>query len=641
MITPVEAVARVRAALNESELLRAVLSVRRDGGRALALGGVRLRLLTPGEIGQLEQQGNWAESWSRVRVADGFDPGTVRLSSFHGDVTLGQFARAVRLAEGVNLPSGIYRSTLANCVIGHHALVRDVRLLANQVVGEGAVLLDCGCLMCAGETTFGNGRVLPLAVETGGREVAVYAEIDLETAAAIARWRSQQEILREYNAVVAQYTAAAASRYGIIERGASVRNTPQISNSYLGPAARVENATLVADSTLLSSAEEPTAVLSGGCVSSSLLQWGSQVSTLAVVEKSVLTEYSGVERHGQVVESLLGPNTKVAEGEVTASLLGPFVGFHHQALLIAALWPEGKGNVAYGANVGSNHTSRVPDQEFWPGEGLYLGLGVNVKYPADFTQAPYTIIATGVSTLPQKVAFPFSLINKPWLPCPEISPAYNEIIPAWVLTDDLYMLTRNEGKYRQRNRARRTRFDFAVFRPDTVDLMRDACRRLENVGCSKESYTERDLEGLGKNFMKEKSRTQAIEAYRFFIRYYALLGLKEQVERLLQNQGKNALTGLLTSAGEQQPWEHQRQILHEEMGLSDIGEGLHQLPAMLQEVARRIERSKAKDDQRGLRILEDYAEAHTSAARDGFVQQSWNDTRQQIAEVEQLIAQAA
>jgi hypothetical protein len=81
-------------------------------------------------------------------------------------------------------------------------------------------------------------------------------------------------------------------------------------------------------------------------------------------------------------------------------------------MLIAALWPEGKGNIAAGANVGSNHTSRAPDQEFWPGEGLYVGLGVNIKYPADFTQAPYTIIATGVSTLPQKVAFPFSLINK-------------------------------------------------------------------------------------------------------------------------------------------------------------------------------------------------------------------------------------
>ena len=80
---------------------------------------------------------------------------------------------------------------------------------------------------------------------------------------------------------------------------------------------------------------------------------------------------------------------EMAGGEVAASLLGPFVSFHHQALLIATLWPEGKGNVAYGANVGSNHTSKAPDQEFWPGEGMFLGLGVNIKFPADFSRAPY------------------------------------------------------------------------------------------------------------------------------------------------------------------------------------------------------------------------------------------------------------
>ena len=45
-------------------------------------------------------------------------------------------------------------------------------------------------------------------------------------------------------------------------------------------------------------------------------------------------------------------------GECLHCLVGPFVGFHHQSLLIATIWPLGRGNVGYGANVGSNHTSR-------------------------------------------------------------------------------------------------------------------------------------------------------------------------------------------------------------------------------------------------------------------------------------------
>lgn len=94
------------------------------------------------------------------------------------------------------------------------------------------------------------------------------------------------------------------------------------------------------------------------------------MDTMGMVHNSVMCEHSHVERHGMLTDSVLGPNSGVAEGEVTASLCGPFVGFHHQSLLIASFWPEGKGNVGYGANVGSNHTSKAPDQELWPGEGL-------------------------------------------------------------------------------------------------------------------------------------------------------------------------------------------------------------------------------------------------------------------------------
>ena len=102
-------------------------------------------------------------------------------------------------------------------------------------------------------------------------------------------------------------------------------------------------------------------------------------------ECSAFAEHSSAEKHAKVTNSIVGPNTQIAQGEVTASLVGPFVGLHHQSMLIGVLWPEGKGNVASGANVGSNHTSRAPDQELWCGEGMFLGLGVNVKYPADFS----------------------------------------------------------------------------------------------------------------------------------------------------------------------------------------------------------------------------------------------------------------
>src|SRR5688572_4860181 len=109
----------VLASTRDSEPLRAAASVRADGGRALALGPTDLRPLTREEIQGLERLGNTADDWSQVRVADGFDWRRVRQSQFHGQVALGRFTGTARLAEGIELPTGISGSTVIDCTIGH------------------------------------------------------------------------------------------------------------------------------------------------------------------------------------------------------------------------------------------------------------------------------------------------------------------------------------------------------------------------------------------------------------------------------------------------------------------------------------------------------------------------------------------
>jgi hypothetical protein len=578
--------------------------------------------LTPAEIAQLEALGNVADDWSQVHVAEGFDPRRVVGSRFHGPVVLGRFTGRVPVCPGMELPAGVFDSTVADSVIGHNALVRSVRLLANHVVAGGALLLDCGRVTCEPGAAFGIGTALPVALESGGREVPVYAEIDVDVAAAVAG-SERRGLLPELRTLVAAYREQAIAGRGVIGERASLQGTPRVHNCYIGPSARVDGATLLADSALLSSEEQPVEVQSGACVDHCILQWGSRVTSLAVVERAVLAENARVERHGKVTDSLVGPGTSVAGGEVTSCLLGPQVGCHHQSLLISAYWPQGRGNVAYGANVGSNHTSRAPDQEFRPGEGMFLGLGVNVKFPADFSRAPYTVVACGVSLLPQRVTFPFSLITMPSAHYPGVSPAYNEIIPAWMLAENLYALKRNEAKYRARDRSRHSPCDFRVFRPDTVDLMRDACRRLEAVGVVRDFYTERDVRGLGKNVLLEKHRRQALEAYRFHIRCYALLGLLERVRGLLAEGQPVADDRLPSAVGASPEWEHQRPLLMEELGVASVSAGLRQLPDLLERVARDVEQAKGRDDVRGARIIEDYATVHGTAADDECVRRTW------------------
>jgi carbonic anhydrase/acetyltransferase-like protein (isoleucine patch superfamily) len=651
---------KVSMAAGQSELHQAVAQLRADGGFAFALGPTKVRSLTGEEIRGMESQGNTAEDWSRIGVAEDFDWTRVLHSDFQGSVILGRFSGQIQVAEEAEIPCGIYRSTLANCVIGHDSLIRDVRLLANCVIGPRAVLFDCGSISAGPRTTFGNGASISLGIESGGREVAIFAEIDVEVAAAVARRRSCRDFLESYSKAVCDYVAGVVSSRGIIESGAIVRHTPQIRNAYLGRNVQVDSATLVSDSTVLSNAEEPTRISSGACVTDSILQWGSRVESMAIVYRSVLTEHSHAERHAKVTASIIGPNSGVGGGEVIASLVGPFVGFHHQALLIAALWPEGKGNIGYGANVGSNHTSKAPDQEIWPGEGTFQGLGVNIKYPSDLSRAPYTVVACGVSTLPQKVTFPFSLIQSPSARISSVSPAYNEILPAWALAHNLYALKRNEWKYRARNRARRMKLDFNVFRPEIIKLMRHACHRLESVNEMKEVYTSREIKGLGKNFMLEATRQSAIEAYRFFIALDALNGLLEQVRAGIGNrhvpcavplttahgvclppyepEDDNSLSRLLVTPTEDSCWEQQRRTLVEDFEMMNVRSALIRMAEMTEIVAEDIERSKSKDDQRGSQIIDDYADAHIRADQDPFILQTWQETRRLQSELNDLIA---
>ncbi len=294
--------------------------------------------------------------------------------------------------------------------------------------------------------------------------------------------------------------------------------------------------------------------------------------------------------------------------------------------------------MAYGANVGSNHTSKAPDQEIWPGEGTFFGLGVNIKFPTNFSRAPYTIIASGVNTLPQRVAFPFSLINSPSAQSADLPLAFNEIIPAWQLSDNIYAIKRNECKYRTRDKARRANFDFRVFRPPIVDMMRDARQRLAEIQEVKPFYTEHDINGLGKNFLVEAHRLRAIEAYEFYVRQYALLGLKNQVHQLVTASRLDDLDTLLVDASSDANWEHQRRILHDDLAMEDFASGLETLLSMLIKVAQQVERSKGKDDHRGRRIIDDYDELYAPAAKDPFVQQTWQETRATIAEVETLLS---
>ena len=642
-VDPADIVARLMA---DSEFLKSIAAA-----QATTHESRGLRALGSEEIQVLKEQHNAAEDWSRVWVGQAFNPHKVVGCYFSGDVALGTFKERIEIEPGVTIGSGVYNCDLKNVSIGDNAYVSNNTLIANYYVGPNAIVEGCGSVICTGKTAFGNGQRVSLGIEAGGRETAFFAELSVELAARIASFRKSRGIIEAYELAVEQYTRAATSRLGVIDARAVVKNTPKIFNTYIGSGAVIDSATSLENTSVLSNVAESTRVASGACVRDSLVQWGSIVETHALVQQSVLCESSGVDSHGKVTRSLIGSNTTVSCGECIHSLLGPFVGFHHQALLISAFWPEGKGNLGYGANVGSNHTSKAPDQEIWPGEGTFFGMGVNIKFPTDLTRSPYSIIATGISSLPQRCGMPFSLINVRAEHIQGVSPAYNEILPGWVLSDNIYAVLRNERKYAIRNKATRSQFSYEVFRPEVVDCMLSARTALQSVESKPDSetnilgaghgllgtvYTDKDIPALGKNFMKETARLEGIKAYTFYIRLYALRGLRLALRFCVKTNRDHSRVLESDFIGDPR-YEHERKVLLSEFPGMSIPKMLFQLAQMSETMCKEIRVSKEKDDFRGTRIIPDYVLAHVPAAQDAFVVTAQRESEELKAEIEQML----
>ncbi len=617
--------------LDSSEFLAAIRALRPPPSPS-RLFGKHVRHLSKHEVAVLEAQGNCCDRWDSVLVARGFVPETVSHSSFFGTCVLGAFgAGKVPVDSGLSLPSGILNSIVVDSEIGTDSLVYNSTVV-RYVVGRRAVVFSVGTLQCTGATAFGNGTEIRVGIETGGREIFGYADLTMSVARAVAFMRDKPAFLAEYSRFVKAYVAACRLPVGVVAADSVVRRAVLVRDAFLSPGCVIDGATLVENATVLCSLRDGAFVGDGAIVKNSSLQWGCSVSSMAIVDHSVLAERCAVERHAKITNSIIGQNTHVAEGEITASLVGPFVGFHHQAMLIGALWPEGKGNVASGANVGSNHTSRAPDQELWCGEGMFFGLGVNVKYPANFAGAPYTIVATGVTLGPQKLEFPFSLINSPASRMEGIRPYLNEVLPAWVLSDNIYAVLRNEVKFEQRNKATRASFAFETLRPDIMDLIVRARDRIGQVAETRPWYDESTIEGLGQNYLTEQNRLKGIAAYNFFIEYYCLRGLYRRCT------GKTTAS-VYRKATSDTMWEHQRTLLKKE-GFAGRGirENLCKFIDIQETVARSAAAAKEKDDARGRRIFDDYNAAHVPARADSFVTETFDRTKRMKTDVKRLLS---
>ena len=584
-------------------LKNSILATSVENFKGIRSGTAKYRHLTEEEIQILEKNGNRSESWDKVMVEADFDPNRIARSSFMGEVYLPKFFGTLLLPGDVSFPTGIYDSLVHNCFI-ENALVHKVAMLSNILVRSSAVIQNVGSIISSGKISYMIGNSMHVGNEMGGRKVAVFPEITMELVEAQLFHKPDPEVAAAFDEQLKTYREETAFPFGVVGKGAVICNTNIIRNSWIGAHARIEGAEKIRNSVVLSSLEEPSHVYDSVILENSNVQKSVTIHTGAEVQGSVLMSRTTVACKAIVKSSIIAPCCHIEEGEVNSSYMGPMTQMHHHSLLIAALWPEGCGNLGYGANVGSNHTGRMPDQEVMPGQGMFFGLGVNIKFPANYRESPFTLIATGLTTLPQRVKFPFSLIRPGDPQLVGVAPRLNEIVPGWNYARNAYALDRNLYKYSLRGKGIVPSTFYSIFSPDTVRYVYDAYQRLQ-VNTIRDIYTKEQIDGLGENFMRERIRQQAIKTYQEYMERYALELIITLVvnDANLQTQPVKELRRMATN-------EANKDVMRVVALPETFDELLKRYRQLEKDWYERVTHGLDKDNERGRKIFDDYDDAH-------------------------------
>lgn len=669
-----EVIGRLRQAREISGFLETVRDRLREGVGVPS----GYRALDPEEIRALEaNRVSAVDGWQRVYVPADFGIQDIKRMfnvRLGGTVVLGRLLGTAALdPKGSPLESHIENTNLRDVVLGDDVLMESNTLVERYVVGDRAVITHNRELTAEKGTTFGIGVAIPVGPETGGRAFKAYPEMLFDDVMRLVASPKDPE-RKAYEEEHAEYVEAAKADFGYIGAGAVVSGNGTARNLFVADAgvvvdtAKVENLILLGEE----SGSEQSRVEGAGEVLNVMAQQGVKIGPQAVVigtdaKKTgvLLLEHSHAEG-ALVQDSVIAPNSGAGRGagEVTSAVMGPFTGMHHSSILIAAVL-AGMGNIGAEAAIHSNHTSRQPSEEFWGGEGDFYGLNTSYSGTANLQDAPYSIWAK-VNALAQVMAMPFSLVQEPTITIPGSSPGLMQITPGWVWSDNAYAILRNEGKYAKRDKAKRHRLGlddlqrrpYEVLRPSVVNKMiraRDALRSVD-AGQARRGviptedpnnptivpyFTEKEIPGLGKNFMTERDRVKAVETYNFMLQYYALRGLYEQAKSQEAFGQMELAAALVSTPSSDLRWEHERRTFLQELPGVSVAGGLQQFAQVQTTLRNRVREARDRDNQRGEKYLPGYNEVHDPADDDTFVKQITAETEAVAHDADRIVAALA
>jgi hypothetical protein len=441
------------------------------------------RELTTAEINTLVKNGNTAEDWDTVRVAEGFDPRHVKQSEFYGLVRIGRIGEVSLEYHDLAVPVGITHSRIVACDIGDDVAIHNVRYLAHTIVGDNCMLLNIDELHTTNHAKFGNGIVkegedpavrvvMDLGNEAGGRSVPPFDGMIPADAALWSRFPHDAKLMQKLLDITQRQFDPQRGYYATLGERCVIKNCRIIKDVRVGPAAYIKGANKLKNLTINSTPEEPTQIGEGVELVNGIIGPGCRIFYGCKAVRFVMGSNSNLKYGARLIHSVLGDNSTVSCCEMLNNLLYPAHEQHHNNSFLIASTVLGQSNIAAAATIGSNHNSRAPEGEILAGRGFWPGLCVSLKHNCRF--ASFTLLAKGHYPAELDLPLPFALVSD--------DPAGDRllIMPAYWWMYNLYALARNGWKFRARD-ARKHKLqniEFDYLAPDTAEEILTALQLL-------------------------------------------------------------------------------------------------------------------------------------------------------------------
>jgi hypothetical protein len=464
----------------------------------------KYRNLTSHEVDVLKLHGCSSDDWSRVKVKDGFDPLSCVNVTFTGYVRLGVFKKPFIDDSGISYQSGIFSARLHNCTVGSDVVITNIGdIIANYNIEDEAVIKNCGRINTDGISSFGNGTIVEVLSEIGGRAVKIWDHLSAHEAYIVALYRHKEN----------------ATSQGTIGFKSRIFNCTSIRNVKIGPFSRLDGALTINEGSINSCEEDPVYIGAGVILEHFIASSGSRVTESAQVEKCFIGQGCILAKQFTAQNSLFFANFEGSQSETCSVFAGPFTVTHHKSTLLIA------GYFSFvNAGSGSNQSNHM--YKLGP---VHQGI---VERGSKTTSNSYMLWPTHIGPFTMVKGSHYKNIDSSFLPFSYLIESEGESILLPGISLKSVGTIRDAQKWPLRDRRKdpqkTDQLNFNMLTPFTVGKMikgRDILQRLKAESTSAMIFTYNNMQ------IKRSSLERGIELYQIGVNKFLGSSLISRLEK--------------------------------------------------------------------------------------------------------------